>query len=80
MKTHRFDGVSFFSGLFITLLGLVFLIPNAPTDIIDAIGRLGSWFWPILFVAIGVGILISVLMPSKKAKTDDLAELEESSD
>jgi len=80
VKTHRFDGVSFFSGLFITLLGLVFLIPNAPSDIIDAIGGLGSWFWPILFVAVGVGILIPVLMPSKKAKTNDLAELEENSD
>jgi len=77
MKTHAFDGVSFFSGLFITLLGLVFLIPNAPSDIIDAIGRLGSWFWPILFVAVGVGILIPMLMPSKKDKT---GELEESSD
>ena len=71
MKTHRFDGISFFSGLVITLLGLVFLIPNAPTDIIDAIGRLGSWFWPILFVAVGIGILIPVLMPSKKDKNEE---------
>lgn len=71
MKTHRFDGISFFSGLVITLLGLVFLIPNAPTDIIDAIGRLGSWFWPILFVAVGIGILIPVLMPSKKDENEE---------
>ena len=74
MKTHRFDGVSFFSGLVITLLGLIFLIPTAPADIVDAIGRLGSWFWPILFVAVGVGILIPLLMPSKKEETEELEE------
>ena len=74
MKSHKFDGVSFFSGLVIVLLGLVFLIPNAPSDIIDAFSRLGSWFWPILFVAVGVAILIPVLMPSKKDRTEDLEE------
>lgn len=74
MKSHKFDGVSFFSGLVIVLLGLVFLIPSAPSDIIDAIGRLGTWFWPILFVAVGVGILIPVLMPSKKDQTEELEE------
>jgi len=72
MSTHRFDGISFFAGLVVTMFGLVFLIPNAPSDIIDAIGRLGSWFWPILFVAVGVGVLIPVLMPSKKDKTEEL--------
>jgi hypothetical protein len=71
MSTHRFDGISFFTGLVITMFGLVFLIPNAPSDIIDAISRLGSWFWPILFVAVGVGVLIPVLMPSKKDKTEE---------
>ena len=71
MSTHRFDGISFFAGLVITMFGLVFLIPNAPSDIIDAIGRLGSWFWPILFVAVGVGVLIPLLMPSKKDKTEE---------
>ena len=28
MKTHKFDGVSFFSGLFIAAIGLLYLIPN----------------------------------------------------
>ena len=76
MNTHRFDGVSFFSGLIITLLGLVFLIPNAPSDVTDTMGKLGNWFWPILFLAVGIGILIPVLMPSKK---DETGELEQSS-
>ncbi len=74
MNTHRFDGVSFFSGLVITLLGLAFLIPNAPSDVFDAIGKLGNWFWPILFLAVGIGILIPVLMPSRKDETGELEE------
>jgi hypothetical protein len=71
MNTHRFDGVSFFSGLIITLLGLVFLIPNAPSDVFDAISKLGNWFWPILFLAVGIGILIPVLIPSNKHETGE---------
>ena len=77
MNTHRFDGVSFFSGLIVTLLGLVFLIPNAPSDVVEAIGKLGNWFWPILFLAVGAGILIPLLMPSKQDKTE---EFDQSSD
>ena len=55
MKTHKFDGVSFFSGLFIAAIGLLYLIPNTPSDIIDAVTGLGGWFWPILFLAVGSG-------------------------
>ena len=66
MKTHNFDGVSFFSGLVITVIGLLFLIPNEPTDIFDAIGTLGSWFWPVLLLAVGIAVLIPVVIPSKR--------------
>ena len=58
MKTHKFDGVSFFTGLLITVIGLLYLIPNTPSDIIDAITGLGAWFWPILLLALGVAVLI----------------------
>lgn len=73
MKTHNFDGVSFFSGLVITVIGLLFLIPNEPTDIFDAIGALGSWFWPVLLLAVGIAVLIPVVIPSKR---DDQIESE----
>jgi hypothetical protein len=66
MKTHRFDGVSLFSGLIITGIGLIFLISDDPSDIVGAIGKLGTWFWPVLFVVIGIAVLIPVLMPSKE--------------
>ena len=65
MKTHKFDGVSLVSGLTITGIGLIFLISNDPSDIVGTISKLGSWFWPALFVLIGIAILIPVLKPTK---------------
>ncbi|MEE8406587.1 MAG: hypothetical protein V3S32_05510 [Acidimicrobiia bacterium] len=66
MKTHKFDGVSLISGLIITGIGLIFLIANDPSDIVGTITKLGAWFWPVLFVVIGIAILIPVLMPKKE--------------
>jgi hypothetical protein len=65
MKTHKFDGVSLISGLIITGIGLIFLIANDPSDIVGTITNLGAWFWPVLFVVIGIAILVPVLMPRK---------------
>ncbi|MFZ0625337.1 MAG: hypothetical protein WA726_12665 [Acidimicrobiia bacterium] len=63
MKTHRFDAISFVSGLIITLLGLAFLIPQTPVDVIDALTNLGSWFWPVILMVIGVAVLVPVFLP-----------------
>jgi hypothetical protein len=57
MKLHRFDALSFISGLFITGIGLVFLLLPEPGDIIDAVTDFGSWFWPAVFIAVGVAVL-----------------------
>lgn len=57
MKTHRFDSLSFLVGLVVTIIGLVFLIPANPGDVFDAFGDIGTWFWPALFVAVGVAVL-----------------------
>ena len=67
MKTHAFDGVSFFSGLIITTIGLLFLLPEEPTGIFDAIGNVGTWFWPAILLAIGLAVLVPVLTPTKKS-------------
>lgn len=75
MKTHRFDAISFFSGLVIALLGLVFLIPQTPVDIVDALTDLGSWFWPAVLLVIGIAVLIPVFLP-KEAEEEDLEELD----
>lgn len=66
MKTHRFDPISFVSGLVITLLGLAFLIPQTPVDVVDVLTDLGGWFWPVLLLAIGVAVLLPVVLPKDK--------------
>ncbi len=73
MKTHRFDAVSFLSGLALTLLGLVFLIPQTPVDIVSALTDLGSWFWPAVLLVIGIAVLIPVFLP-KEPEQEELEE------
>jgi hypothetical protein len=63
MKSHRFDAVSFIAGLIFTALGLLFLIPQTPDQLVDMIMNSGSWFWPILLVAIGLAVIIPALLP-----------------
>jgi hypothetical protein len=72
MKTHRFDAISFISGVVITLLGLAFLIPQTPVDVVEAIASVTGWFWPVLLLVIGGAILLPVLLPK-----DEGAEKEE---
>ena len=79
MKTHRFDAISFISGLVITLLGLAFLIPETPVDIVHALTSLGGWFWPAVLMVIGVAILIPVFLsrdtsPGEAEGTSPLSE------
>jgi hypothetical protein len=66
MKPHRFDAISFFSGLVTALLGLLFLIPQTPVDIVETITSIGSWFWPTLLVLLGIGIMVPVLTPKRE--------------
>jgi hypothetical protein len=74
MKTHRFDPVSFISGLVITLLGLAFLIPQTPVDIVDALTSLGTWFWPAVLLLVGIAILVPVFLP--KQEDEEKSEVE----
>jgi hypothetical protein len=58
MKPHRFDPLSFIAGLIATVIGLAFLIPADPTNIVDLLDDFGAWFWPVLLVVIGIAIII----------------------
>jgi hypothetical protein len=62
MKSHKFDAISFISGVVATALGLAFLIPQTPVGIIDMITSLGAWFWPVVLVVVGIAILVPVFM------------------
>jgi hypothetical protein len=71
MKTHRFDSVSFFSGVVITAIGLLFLLPDTPSDVIDAVTSVGNWFWPALLLAIGTAVLVPVFTRDRGAGKDE---------
>lgn len=75
MKTHKFDGLSFLAGLVITIIGLAFLLLPDLGDIIDALTDAGTWFWPVLFLGIGVAILVPVV-----TRSPDAEDVEESGD
>lgn len=57
MKLHKFDALSFIFGALITGTGLLFLLVPEPGDIVALVTDFSSWFWPAVFIAIGVAIL-----------------------
>lgn len=61
MNTHDFDGVSFFTGLVFAAIGLLYLIPRDISSLIDLVVGAGSWFWPVVLLAIGVAVLVPAI-------------------
>lgn len=76
MKLHRFDPLSFIAGLIATAIGLAFLIPEEPTDIVAFLDDFGAWFWPLLLVVIGIAIIIPAVTGGKDDETPSDAEAE----
>lgn len=57
MKTHKFDSISFLAGLVITGMGLAFLLLPEMDDTVGLLTDAGSWFWPVVFIGVGVAVL-----------------------
>ena len=72
MKTHRFDALSFVSGLVMTLIGLLFLLPSEPSDVFTILGDIGNWFWPVLLGVIGIAVLAPLAW--RRSKGEDQEE------
>ena len=70
MNTHKFDSVSFVSGVVLAAIGIFFLIPGTPLEIFDSIGEIGSWIWPAILVVVGVAILVPALARSRQEPED----------
>ena len=69
MKRHDFDAISFVFGLMFTLFGLTFLIVEDPWDLVfDSISF--GWVLPLVVIAVGAALLVSVLRPKAGAITD----------
>lgn len=61
MERHRFDVLSFAFGLIYALIGLIFLIPTTPFDLVDlAVGSV-RWIWPGAILVIGAAILVPLI-------------------
>lgn len=80
MKTHRFDALSFLAGLVIAGIGLAFLLLPEVGDLVDFITNAGTWFWPVLFLAIGVAVLAPVVSPSGTEPGEHDEEIDEIKD
>lgn len=74
MKTHRFDTLSFLAGLFITAIGLTFLLLPEAGDIVDFLSDAGAWFWPVLFIAVGVAILAPMISRTSSRRDRESSE------
>ncbi|MFQ5524203.1 MAG: LiaI-LiaF-like domain-containing protein [Acidimicrobiia bacterium] len=66
MKTHEFDPISFFLGVIITAIGVIFLLPNGTVEIAATFRDLGAWLWPTVFIAIGLAVLVPGLSPRRR--------------
>lgn len=66
MKKHRFDTLSFVSGLVFTGFGLLFLIPGNTDALFDVFAGVGSWAWPLILLAIGLAILVPLFIPGRQ--------------
>ncbi len=64
MKTHEFDVLSFIAGLFMTGLGLAFLVLPDIDDIVGLLTDAGSWFWPVLLIVVGIAVLAPAIARS----------------
>lgn len=61
MERHRFDALSFSFGITYTLIGLIFLIPNTPFDLVEVATNSLRWVWPAAVLVIGAAILIPLV-------------------
>jgi formate-dependent nitrite reductase membrane component NrfD len=62
MKPHKFDTLSFVSGLIFTGFGLMFLIPRGTDDLFEVFVDVGSWAWPLVLLGIGLAIIVPVFL------------------
>lgn len=61
MERHRFDVLSFAFGVVYTLIGLIFLIPATPFDLVEMVATSLRWVWPAAILLIGLAILVPLL-------------------
>jgi hypothetical protein len=61
MERHRFDPLSFSFGVIYALIGIIFLIPSSPLDLVPLVRDSGRWLWPLVVLGLGAAILAPML-------------------
>lgn len=77
MKTHEFDVLSFLAGLFMTGLGLAFLVLPDIDDIVGLLTDAGSWFLPVVLIMAGIAVLAPAIARSNSHDSTPTAAEEE---
>jgi uncharacterized integral membrane protein len=62
MKSHDFDPVSFIAGIVMLVVGMLFLIPRATSDLVHYLSSTARWIWPAMLIAAGVAIVVPAIM------------------
>jgi hypothetical protein len=47
-------------------IGLAFLVPDTPQELIDVLVNSGAWFWPVALLVVGLAVIVPVLLPKKE--------------
>jgi hypothetical protein len=71
MKTHSFDGLSFFAGLVITGIGLGFLLVPDVFELVDLFTDAGSWFWAVVLIALGIAVIAPAISRRHSAEPEN---------
>lgn len=66
MKTHPTDPLSLLPGLVFVAIAVVALADGLTLDVLGS-----GWLWPVLFVALGLGVLASAGVGRRSQDTDD---------
>jgi hypothetical protein len=66
MERHRFDALSFAFGVIYTLIGVIFLLPDTPFDLVDMVAGSLRWVWPAAILLIGAAILVPLVRPKRE--------------
>ncbi len=65
MTRHRFDPLSFAFGVGFVVIGLAFVVPESPWDVLGLRFPLG-WVWPVALMALG-GAIVAVTLRSVRS-------------
>ncbi len=72
MEKHTFDSLSFSFGVIYAVVGLLFLLPATPVDLIEVMLSTSRWLWPAVILGLGAAIIVPALRSGES--TDEPAE------